>query len=213
MFSVYGLTGQVFNGTLEAMDRVQRLARIRAARPIAEDGEELGELGEVAVGAVDKHPTQDAVRAYRAMLPQDLDRGPLVHAGQVMSRPAIVVRDAATAGEAWRVLRDHGIHQAPVVDAAGHLVGIVSERDLLTAIDIDGGKVIENIRREVREVMTTPVVAAAPITDIRRIAAAMLSNGVDGVPIVGEDERLLGFVSRSDVLRAVVKDPPLSLWR
>jgi len=41
----------------------------------------------------------------------------------------------------------------------------------------------------------------------------MLAGGVDGVPVVGEDGRLLGFVSRSDVLRAVINDPPLSLWR
>lgn len=70
--------------------------------------------------------------------------------------------------EAWRVFREHRIRQAPVVNAGGGLVGIVSERDLLTAIDIDGGKVVENIRREVRDVMTSPVVAAAPVTDTRQ---------------------------------------------
>lgn len=207
MFSVYGITGQIFSGTLEAMDRVQRLARTRSVRPIARDGDELG------VEALADRPTQEVVRAYHAMLPEELERGPLVHAAQVMSRPAIVVRDDATAAEAWRVLRDRRIHQAPVVDGAGNLVGIVSERDLLTAMDIDGDRVIENMRREVREVMATPVVAAAPVTDIRRIASVMLNRGVDGVPIVGENDRLLGFVSRSDVLRAVVKDPPLSLWQ
>ena len=207
MFSVYGISGQIYSGTLEAMDRVHRLARTRSVRPIAQDGDELG------VEALVDRPTHDAVSAYRAMLPEELERGPLVHAAQVMSRPVVVVRDNATAATAWRVLRDRCIHQAPVVDGAGNLVGIVSERDLLTAIDIDGDQVIENVCRAVRDVMTTPVVAAAPITDIRRIALAMLNNGVDGVPIVGENERLLGFVSRSDVLRAVVKDPPLSLWR
>jgi CBS domain-containing protein len=51
------------------------------------------------------------------------------------------------------------------------------------------------------------------VTDIRRLAAAMLDYGVDGVPIVNDAGRLVGFVSRSDVLRAVVADPPLSLWR
>lgn len=207
MFSIYGVTGQVFSGTLEAMDRVHRLARARSARTIAQDGEEFG------VEAPVPQPTQEAVRAYRAMLPQELERGPLLHAGQVMSRPAIAVRDEASAAEAWRTLRDRQIHQAPVLDGAGSLVGIVSERDLLTAIDVDGGEVIENLRRRVRDLMTTPVVAAAPVTDIRRVAAAMLAGGVDGVPVVGEDGRLLGFVSRSDVLRAVIQDPPLSLWR
>lgn len=207
MFSVYGITGQVFSGTLEAMDRVHRLARARGVRAIAQDGDEFG------VEAVVGQPTQEAVRAYRAMLPEELERGPLVHAAQVMSRPAIAVRDDASAAEAWRTLRDRQIRQAPVLDDAGNLVGIVSERDLLTAIDVDGGEVIENLRRHVRDVMTTPVVAAAPVTDIRRVAAAMLTGGVDGVPVVGADGRLLGFVSRSDVLRAVIQDPPLSLWR
>lgn len=207
MFSIYGVTGQVFSGTLEAMDRVYRLSRARNVREVARDGEEFG------VEAVVSRPTQEAVRAYRAMLPEELERGPLVHAGQVMSRPAIVVQANASAADAWRTLRDRNIRQAPVLDGAGNMVGIVSERDLLTTIDVEGGEVIENLRRQVRDVMTTPVVAAAPVTDIRRVAAAMLTGGVDGVPVVGEDGRLLGFVSRSDVLRAVIQDPPLSLWR
>lgn len=207
MFSVYGITGQIFSGTLEAMDRVHRLSRARPARAVAQDGDEFG------VEPPAGRPSQEAVRAYRAMLPEELERGPLIHAAQAMSRPAIAVRDDAMAAEAWRTLRDRGIHQAPVLDTADNLVGIVSERNLLTVIDVDGGEIIENLRRSVRDVMTTPVVAAAPVTDIRRVAAAMLMGGVDGVPVVGDDGRLLGFVSRSDVLRAVINDPPLSLWR
>lgn len=213
MFSIYGISGQVFNGTLEAMDRVHRLARTRSVRAIAQDAEESGVEATEAAKTVIARTTQEAVRAYRAMLPEDLDRGPLVHAAQVMSRPAITVPADASAAEAWRSLRDHGIRQAPVVDSANKLVGIVSERDLLMVIDIDRGEVIETLRRRVRDVMTTPVVAADPVTDIRRVAAAMLRDGVDGVPVVGDEGRLLGFVSRSDVLRAVINDPPLSLWR
>jgi arsenate reductase len=61
--------------------------------------------------------------------------------------------------------------------------------------------------------MTTPLVTADLVTDIRRIAQVMLEHGVDGVPIANESDALVGFVSRSDVLRAVITDPPLSLWR
>ena len=56
------------------------------------------------------------------------------------------------------------------------------------------------------------MVAASPLTDIRRIALAMLERNVDGVPIVNDDGLLLGFVSRSDILNAVVSEPPLSVW-
>ena len=48
---------------------------------------------------------------------------------------------------------------------------------------------------------------------MRRIAQVMLEHQVDGVPIINETEALVGFVSRSDIVRAIVADPPLSLWR
>ncbi|MDP1606769.1 MAG: CBS domain-containing protein [Rhodocyclaceae bacterium] len=210
MFSIYGVTGQVFSGTLEEMSRVRALSRARPARTVAQEDIELGAE---AIAGVASRSNDEAVRAYRAMLPPEIERGPLYLAEQIMQRRVIVVTDGDDVALAWRTLRDNHIHQAPVLDDGAKLVGIVSERDLLTAINIDSGQIVEALNRRVRDVMTTPVVAAAPVTDIRRIAAVMLDHGVDGAPITNESGRLVGFVSRSDILRAVVTDPPLSLWR
>ena len=205
MFSIYGINGPVFSGSLKDLDRVQRADRVSQVSAVAAPGEELGVA---AVG-----PRENAIHAYRQMLHGDVPRGPLYQAAQVMTAPVITLLASDSVARAWRLLREKRIHQAPVVDAAGLLVGIVGERDLLTAIDIDGDRVIETLRRQVGDVMTTPVVAAARDTDIRRIAAVMLEHGVAGVPIVDAAGRLAGFVSRSDILGAVVTDPPLSLWR
>lgn len=114
---------------------------------------------------------------------------------------------------AWHVLVGHQIHQAPVLDAGRRLVGIVSERNLLTTLNVEDGQVRDVLQKRVADVMTTPVVAAHPLTDIRRIARVMLERNVDGVPIVDDGGALAGFVSRSDILNAVVRDPPLSMWR
>lgn len=210
MFSIYGISGPIFNGTLEEMTGIRALAKARAVRTIALEGDELGVE---AMARAPGRPGDDAVQAYRAMLPRDLERGPLYHADQIMQRHVITVAAGDDVARAWRTLRHHHIHQAPVLDGDAQLVGIVSERDLLTVVNIDAGQIIESLSRTVREVMTTPVVAAAPVTDIRRIANVMLDHGVDGVPIMSDGGRLVGFVSRSDILRAVVTDPPLSLWR
>jgi CBS domain-containing protein len=40
----------------------------------------------------------------------------------------------------------------------------------------------------------------------------LLESGLPGLPVVDEQGRVIGFISRSDILRAVVTEPPLDLW-
>ena len=214
MFSIYGLTGQVFSGTMEDMTRVRATDKVRSVPAIVSDDIEPRTTRTVAAAEASATPSRDdAVRAYVAMLPDQLDRGPLYHAEQIMQRNVISVFADDDAGDAWSTLHAHSIHQAPVLDITKRLVGIVSERDLLAVINIDGGRVIDSGARQVRDVMITPVVSTVPVTDIRRIASVMLDNRVDGVPITNDSGNLVGFVSRTDILRAVIVEPPLSLWR
>lgn len=209
MFTVYGITGQTFSGTLEEMNRVHALEMVRSTRRLTRED------GSLYLGVALENPPaqQAAVAAYKKMLPPEIERGPLYHASHIMQRKVITLSDGDTLAYAWRTLSKNRIHQAPVLDAEASLVGIVSERDLLTGINIDAGQVVESINRHVRDVMTSPVIAAATVTDIRRIASVMLTHGVAGVPIVNQSSQLVGFISRSDILQAVVTDPPLSLWR
>ena len=211
MFAQYGIAGQVFRGTLEEMQRVNGMARVRSARAHdrEDDSRPIHNLQAMAPGA----PNEKAVKAYRAMLPREIERGPLYHAGQIMQRKVICIEVNDDVEKAWRTLRSHNIKQAPVVDDASLLVGIIGEHDLLIALHLDAGKGLELLARRVGDVMRTPVITAEAVTDIRRIATAMLTNNLDGVPVTADLGRLVGYVSRTDILRAVVADPPLSLWR
>ena len=130
-----------------------------------------------------------------------------------MQSEVIAVHADDPVAHAWRTLAGQRIHQAPVLDASEALVGIVSERNLLTAFNVDEAGVRDVLHKQVRDVMTSPVVAASPDTELRQIVRVMLARDVDGVPITTEGGRLLGFISRSDILAAVVNDPPLSVWR
>lgn len=223
MFVVYGISGQSFRGPLEQLNQVPGLTSARRARGVEREGEELGV--EYRVGADPAAdvaaPDARALAAYTKMLPRPVDRGPVRHAWQVMGRDVLSLRTTDTVAAAWNALATRRVRQAPVVDALNNVVGLVSDRDLLTVIDLQpisssagtpGGRVIGGLDRRVAEVMVTPVVCADPVTDIRRIAHVLIETGLTALPVVNESQILLGMVSRGDILRATVADPPLSLW-
>ena len=214
MFALYGISGPIFQGTLENLSRMPPVLRrgpVTAARRVSDQLET--DLSPEPTRPKPSTLGQKAIDEYRAMLPQELERGPLYHADQIMQTRVITVNADDDVTRAWQVLVEHQIHQAPVISANFQLVGIVSDRNLLTTLNLDDGKVRDVLTKRVQDVMTTPVVAANPATDIRRIAHVMLDRDVSGVPIVNETGRLVGFVSQRDVLRTVVTDPPLSIWR
>ena len=61
-------------------------------------------------------------------------------------------------------------------------------------------------------VMQTPVPSVSPAADLRRAATALLDSGLPGLPVVDDVGRVIGFISRSDVLRAALRDAGLDVW-
>lgn len=108
------------------------------------DGEESGV--EASAGATTRL-RDEAVKACWSMLPRDLERGPLYHPSQIMQTRVIPVNAGDSVADAWRTLRDHAIRQAPVMDDDMRLVGIVSDRALLTALNIEVGHIVESFDR------------------------------------------------------------------
>ena len=213
MFSVYGVTGQSFRGSMEKLVAIPGLGSARRSRGIDQDGEELGP--ELRVFRRDNHEEGEyhqAAQAYRQMLRVSTERAPILHTYQLMSRDVMTLRPDTTVEEAWRQLAARGIGQAPVLDKTLRLVGLVSVQDLLTVINVKDGQVRDILSHSVADVMTSPVVSADPVTDIRRAARVLLDYQLSGLPVVNEQEELVGILTRSDILRALVNDPPLSLW-
>jgi acetoin utilization protein AcuB len=218
MFSIYGVAGQTFRGTLENLRTVDGLAPLLHSRGIAREGEEPGQetsapqAASRGAGGSGGGSYQSAAEAYRNMLQATPERGPVYHVYQIMARDVATLPVETGVDAAWRFLTTHGYAQAPVLDAAGSLVGMVTLTDLLTILNVDAGGVRDVLVRTVAEVMTTPVVTTDPVSDVRRVARVLLDYHLNGMPVVGEQGDLVGIVTRSDILRAVMHDPPLSLW-
>jgi CBS domain-containing protein len=123
-----------------------------------------------------------------------------------------------------RLLAERGISAVPVTDAAGHLLGIVTEADLIrrlageedkpegwfSALFADPASQAERYARThgavARDIMTANVLAVAPDTAAAHIAHVMEEKGVRRV-VVTEEGKLKGIVSRADLLRALVAPP------
>jgi CBS-domain-containing membrane protein len=134
-----------------------------------------------------------------------------------MSRTVVTIADTFTVEQAWLTLSTQHLGQAPVVDAQGMLVGLLTRADLMRPERLPGADSHALVWRalllqKVADIMWTPVPSVAPDVDIRRLARVLLDSGLPGLPVADDKGQVTGFVSRSDILRAVVADPPLDLW-
>ena len=103
MFAIYGVSGPVFQGTLEALNRMPPVARRTPVTPAQRISDNVEIESATARGAGANRLGAQAIEAYKSMLPEDLDRGPLYHADQIMTPNVIAVRARSRA--AGRQLR------------------------------------------------------------------------------------------------------------
>lgn len=213
MFAIYGIEGRRFRDTLENLYRVRKIPAghgIRSHPDVSGDETRVipvpGRGGSGGAGV-----SREALEAYRSI--RQLDRRePLIHACQLMSYPVATVQINQDIVSAWRCFDSQHYRQLPVMDPRQRIVGMLSERDLLHFLILDGQEFSYVRGKTVANTMSGEVITADPVADVRRIAQVMLAHHLSAMPIVDEQDNLVGLVSRSDILRAVTGDPPLSLW-
>lgn len=141
-------------------------------------------------------------------------------AADVMTRDVAAVHEEVEIADAIRLMLDRGVSGVPVVGDHRHLVGMLTEGDLLRRSELHterhrsrwlelllgkGPQALEYLRahgRKVGEVMTREVVTAEPGTPLGDLVGLMEKNGVKRIPIVRGGE-LVGIVTRADLLRAL----------
>jgi CBS domain-containing protein len=207
---------------LRQIGGVSAIARAIAIQPVVHDGQDpvFSSSGAFTLAphpAASDEAHRSALAAYAESQKVDLPRHPLRQVDALMSRTVISVPVTATVLQAWQILAQHGVGQAPVLNGEGVLVGLLSRADLLHPDRLprpDSHALVWRalLAQNVSDVMSTPVPGVTPDTDIRRVARVLLDTGLPGLPVLDESELVIGFVSRSDILRAVVTDPPLDLW-
>jgi len=182
-------------------DRVHLVGR--SAVPWVETARILGHFGggghPAAASAVVKGATvAEVVDRLEQVLQQEVER-PLM-ARDVMSTPVKTITAQKAIREAERLMLRHGHTGLPVVDAAGHLEGVVSLRD------------VEKARHHglehapVKAVMKSRVVTVSPETGVDEVQELMVEKDIGRVPVV-ENGNMVGIITRSDLLGLLYGGP------
>jgi CBS domain-containing protein len=143
-----------------------------------------------------------------------------MRAHQIMTRPVITVTPETTIAEAAEIMLQRHFSGLPVVDAAGKLLGIVSEGDFIRRSEIgtqrkrsrwlkfilgpgkSAADFVHEHGRKVAEIMTPEPLTISEDTPLEEIVALMEKNNVKRLPVVRGDQ-VVGIVSRANLVQAV----------
>ncbi len=151
----------------------------------------------------------------------------MLDASSIMTRDVVTAHPTDTVARVARLLAEHTISAVPVCDDSGALLGMVSEGDLMRpfvstnvrrrawwlTLLADGTDLAPEFvdyvrldRHQVGDLMTKPVITANETTSVTELAEQMVQHHIKRLPIV-RDGKLLGIVSRADVIRAIAQSP------
>ena len=146
----------------------------------------------------------------------------------VMSREVVTINARDTVHEALELMMENGVSALPVLDNRGRCIGILSTSDFVdVTYDLDEGMegadhqseiwwaiFIKNVsehvgQQNVMDLMTENVISTGPDASLVHAASTMLRERVHRLPVLDKQNRLLGIISTTDVLKAFVDCSPV----
>lgn len=144
-----------------------------------------------------------------------------MRAKDVMRKDVILAKKSDSLESIIKALMHNHISGMPVVDADNHLLGVVSEQDIVvkrrglnissymeymtSILFIDGNKPNDLIMQKItsvtaEDVMTTPAFAVHPDATVTDVVLLMMNRQINRIPVVDDDNKLLGIIGRNDLL-------------
>lgn len=172
----------------------------------------------VAEGLITLDDVEVVKYTHRYLNPLPADK----HVSEVMTRKVVTLKDTSPIAEAWQTMLKHLLKALPVVNKSGEVVGILTDEDLLERAGLEQHLSIaerlddKTLQAElnslrasplkVADVMTSPAVTIRGDEPLSVAAARMAEHGVKRLPVLDERGKLIGVLSRVDVLKQVVSE-------
>jgi CBS-domain-containing membrane protein len=137
----------------------------------------------------------------------------------LMTGDVIYINKDTDIHEAARVLSENRISGLPVVDEEKHVIGIVTEADILNSTGMKKNHTFKDILKHlfgepypksrngsnVKDMMTSQVITTTPETDIKEVARILDENRIKRLPVVDENNKLIGIISRANIVKYLGK--------
>jgi acetoin utilization protein AcuB len=130
--------------------------------------------------------------------------------GERMTRNPVTITEDTSIDDALHLMRERKVRRFPILDKAGHLVGIVSDKDLLHAAPSPAStlSVYEMhyllAKLTVKKVMSSPVITVGPDTPLEEAARIMADSKIGGLPVM-DDGHLVGIITETDIFKVLLE--------
>ncbi len=129
----------------------------------------------------------------------------------IMTKKVLTITEDASVAALRPYFVEAKIQHVPVIDVTHRLIGIVSVKDYYRTLsgvaDAASDKTTELFMqsRKVKHIMSTPVVSVKQDHGILAAAALLLEKNISCLPVIDDQQRLIGIVSWKDILRLIVR--------
>ena len=163
----------------------------------------------------------DFKEVYRLAFAHALERlSREVTAAEIMTTDVVTVTPDTPVAEVAAAMGRRGVSGVPVVDAGQKVVGVISEKDFLTRMGVQEAKNFMSLVAGclktkgcvalpikvalAGDIMNSPAVTVSPDTPVKDIARLLTQRGINRVAVSDPDGRLLGLVSRADIVKVTM---------
>ncbi len=209
MFAMYDDDGLNFRSTI---DHLYNIHEISASHRLHNDVRDKKKNDNFNQTLYKGKINQEAKDKYKQIANLDT-RTEIFHVEQVMSNKTIIVNDSQTIQECYTLMQDYKVQQLLIrSDNKNHLKGMITQQEILNFMMSDLNSAHTISQKHIYDISTKNIITTDPISDIRRVSKVMIDFHLNAIPVVNEEDVILGVVSRHDIVNAVSSIPHLQIW-
>lgn len=209
MFAIYNKGSVGFRSTADNLYSLNNIENIQASRLKPDEGtiQNFDNL----LNKEEKETNKNALTAYKKMA--NIDTSEIVYqVKDIMTKDCIYIDEKSTIQDAYNVLREFKIGLIPVVSFGKKIIGTIDKKIILNLLMDDLENTKNVLERKIEDIYLPQIITSDPLTDIRRVAKVMIDFKLHAIPIVDENDILIGIVSKTDIIKAVSHIPQFQLW-